>query len=634
MIDRRRLLQSGLVAGAALGAGLGRGSAVAQQPVPPVATTTSRFRHGVASGDPLHDRVVLWTRVTPDGAPDDPAAGAGSEGDTPAVDVTWRVARDLGLIDVVASGATTADTSRDLTVKVDASGLPSNSWLYYDFAVGDDRSPVGRTRTAPAPDDPADRLRIAVVTCANYRKGHFTVYGGVHARPDLDLVVHCGDYIYESDGEGDLGRPMFPAREITTLTDYRQRYGLYRTDPDLQRMHQLFPMIAVWDDHESVNDSSRDGSPDHDEASQGPYADRIAVSQRVWDEWLPVRLPDTTDPTRIWRQLPWGDLLDIVAIDTRLERDEQATFQDAVTITEPATNDPDRVIWSDDQRDFVHRALADAQSRGATWKLLINQVMLMPWNAGGLPQGPLADLPTPIRSGGNALNADQWDGYTAERNRLFDAIEASGVTDLVVVTGDVHTSFAGDLTRDPYDPTVYDPTGLLGPTNPGVEFVTPAVSSGTLAEDVPDANALRAVEAAILAGNPHMRFNEQEHRGYWVLDLTPERCQGELFLVETVEEPTSAETFATAWQTRVGTNRLVPADGPLAPPDVAAVPDMMTTAPSAPASPVDPVADPATTSSTAPAPVPTQRLPATGAGLGATAIVAALAVRRRSTSDS
>ena len=290
------------------------------------------FLHGVASGDPLADRVVLWTRVTPDRPP-------------ASIPVRFVVARDPELRDVVATGAAQATAERDHTVKVDVGGLSPRTTYYYAFVALGRRSAVGRTLTAPAAGQPVDRLRFAVATCAKYDVGFFNAYARI-AEADVDAVLHCGDYLYESKTDSDVlpGREPTPETEIVTLEEYRARHAQYKTDPDLQRMHQQHPMVATWDDHESSNDSWVDGASSHDPEREGPWPVRKAVAQRVYDEWMPIRLPVPGDPTRIYRSSAYGDLADLVVLDTRLEgRSQQLQGLDGdQVITDPAVRDPAR----------------------------------------------------------------------------------------------------------------------------------------------------------------------------------------------------------------------------------------------------------------------------------------------------
>lgn len=327
------------------------------------------FLHGVASGDPLADRVVLWTRVT---------GGAGT------VPVRWTVALDPQLRRVVRRGTAQATPQRDRAVKVDVGGLAPATTYWYAFEALGRRSMVGRTRTAP-PAGSSERLRFAVVTCSKYETGFYNAYARV-AEADVDAVLHLGDYVYESGADADAvgGRAPQPETEVRTLAEYRQRYASYRLDADLQRVHQSHPMIATWDDHESSNDSWVDGASSHDPQTEGSWPVRKAAAQRVYDEWMPLRLPVPGDPSRIYRSLPYGGLVDVVVLDTRLEgRSQQLTGLDGDTVVvDPATADPARQLYSPAQRAFVERALGTSQ---AAWKLVMNQVLVSQFKAVGLP---------------------------------------------------------------------------------------------------------------------------------------------------------------------------------------------------------------------------------------------------------
>ena len=234
------------------------------------------FYHGVASGDPLADRVIIWTRVTPETSPMAP------------VDVHWQVATDSGMTHVVQSGVFTTDAERDYTVKVDVTDLAPYTTYYYHFSALNATSITGRTRTAPTADE-ADRLRFAVVSCSNYQAGYFSAYRKIAERADLDAVIHLGDYIYEYSASGEdfygnedlrQNRSHLPDKEIVTLDDYRTRYSQYRLDPDLRAVHQQHPFIAVWDDHESTNDSYEDGAQNHQSETEGPWEERKSESKQ------------------------------------------------------------------------------------------------------------------------------------------------------------------------------------------------------------------------------------------------------------------------------------------------------------------------------------------------------------------
>lgn len=589
-IDRRRFV----VGAGALGVGIAAAPVVRLLPATPARASElhdadlAPFFHGVASFDPTPTAVLTWTRVTPPEGRD-------------SVPVKLRIATSIEGLAAARPVTLVAKPEHDFTVTHDATGLEPFTHYFYEFeapSLGGARSIIGRTKTAPAPEQPVDRLRVAVASCSNYEAGFFNAYGRIADRNDLDLVVHVGDYVYEYangryvSGKGGAlenpdGTARFhePAHEMVALDDYRLRYGSYRTDPDLMRVHQLFPMVHTWDDHESTNNSWRDGASNH-QASEGSWEDRKQAFSRACQEWLPKRLLDG-DPLTTYRTLPYGDLVDLIVMDTRIEgRDEQVPSTDVpgfpvpATLDATATNDPARTLISDAQRRFVFDALSDSQ---AAWKVLAQQVMVMQFNAGGLPRLDLvaqmggADGPsltaTGLREGGNAFNSDAWDGYTAERDRVFDHILGSGIEDVVVLTGDIHTSWAADLTKDPYDPAIYDPTGV-NPLlrNVGVEFVTPSITSqnfdvvayqasepfGGPADPV-FLQLVASIEAAIIAGNPHIRMAEIVSHGYNVLDITAERMQSDWYFVDTVLEPSQDESFFRGYTVARGEHVVRPA---------------------------------------------------------------------------
>ncbi|MGH9085882.1 MAG: alkaline phosphatase D family protein [Acidimicrobiales bacterium] len=547
MYDRRTFLRRSALtgAGAALLAGLPRPAAAADGELAP-------FLHGVASGDPTAAGVVLWTRVTPPhGAPR-------------AASVGWRVASDLAMTRVVASGRVDTDADRDFTVKVDVTGLEPGTWYFFEFDALGARSVTGRTKTAPLH---TSHLRFGVVSCSNYQGGFFNAYARLAERDDLDAIVHLGDYIYEygngedryGPGTGELVAPRDhePSAEMVTLADYRLRHAGYKLDPDLRRLHQLYPWITTWDDHESTNNSHRDGAQNHDPAREGDWATRKAAAQRAYSEWMPIRV---TDPSKIYRTLRYGDLADIVVMDTRLDdRDPELGSTGTLVLSGDEIDDPARKMISADQRRHVYESLAQRDSR---WKVVAQQVILGQWNAGGAPRLPDgADRPRfMVRDGGNALNPDQWDGYPAERDRLFGHIRDNGIDDVVVLTGDVHTSWALDLTPDPYNPLVYNP--VTGDGALGVEFVTPSVTSANFESLGPAGVA--AFEAVTRVDNPHVKFVDFDEHGYLVLDLTPERAQADWFYVDTVLEPSNVERHGGSWMAATGANRLRPAGQPAA----------------------------------------------------------------------
>jgi alkaline phosphatase D len=602
--DRRDFLRraglTGAVAAATTLVGPGRPPARADESLAP-------FLHGVASGDPLADQVILWTRITTAGTEDVP--------------VRWIVATDVELNDVVASGEVAATATRDWTVKVDAAGLSPHSWYFFAFEALGKRSLVGRTKTAPAAGQAVDHLRYAVVSCSSYQHGYFNAYARIAARDDLDAVIHTGDYLYEY-GPGEYGdlRAHEPAKEYVTLDDYRTRHAQYKLDPDLRRLHQLFPFVTTWDDHESTDNSYRDGANNHDD-TEGEWSQRKATAQRVYDEWMPIR--SSGDPNIIYRHLAWGDLVDVIVLDTRLEgRDEQLKYPG--TDTEAlglllVADDPDRRIMSDEQMSWLQERL---RTSSATWKIVAQQVILSGWNAGGLPRFPIEGPDTPlfVRDGGNALNPDAWDGYNHQRLAFLDFLKTEGIDNTIVLTGDVHSSWAFDITPDPFNPvTDYNP--VTGEGAVGVEFVAPAITSPPLGETFGGGTQAQVIEQAFLSDNPQMKMSEIRSNGYIVLDITPDRAQADWFFVDTVTEVSDTESFHAGWFAPAGANHLTQASAAATAAEPApAIP--AATPPPGSQAPTDPQSDVGGSGS----------LPSTGGGsaaLGAAAILGAIALRRR-----
>ncbi len=303
---------------------------------PASSSTVSPFRHGVASGDPLPDAVVLWTRVTPT-EQSVPGSGQG-----PRVAVRWEVALDDAFTDVVRSGTVHTDAGRDHTVKLDATGLAPATDYWFRFTYADAASRTGRTRTAPAPGSTPERLRFGVVSCANWQAGWFNSYRHLAERGDLDAVIHLGDYLYEyQPGKYSYGfrnedvRRHDPPREIVSLSDYRRRHAQYKTDRDLQALHAAVPFIVTWDDHEVADGSWAHGAYEH-QAREGSYAKRVRAAQRAYDEWMPVRISGTAvagDGRKIYRRLQFGQLVDLSMLDLRSYRSKRVDEDD------PAIND-------------------------------------------------------------------------------------------------------------------------------------------------------------------------------------------------------------------------------------------------------------------------------------------------------
>lgn len=451
------------------------------------------FYHGVASGDPLTNQVILWTRVTP------------PSGSTASIDVQWQIATDMLFTNIVNRGMQTTDGTKDFTVKVDVNGLSPATCYYYRFWANGQYSIIGRTKTTPSGNANNDNLRFAVVSCSNYEAGYFNAYQQIAQRNDIDAVIHLGDYIYEY-GTGEFGttRNHLPTNEIITLSDYRERHSFYKWDLDLIQAHQHYPWITTWDDHETANDSYEDGAQNHD-SGEGSWMDRKSVGIQAYFEWMPLRMPDPTDDERIYRKIQYGNLADIFILDTRLEeREEQVN-----TVFDPNYNDPNRTILGSTQESWLLNCLSNSTAK---WKVLAQQVMM----------APLELFSTPI-------NLDQWDGYPAERQAIFDHIMNNNIENIVVLTGDIHTSWANDL---PYNNN-YNPN--TGANSVGVEFVTTSVTSPGFPINV-GANVIQL-------GNRHIKYTDLTEHGYLILDLNAARAQGDWYFVPTVSSPAPSSAF-------------------------------------------------------------------------------------------
>jgi alkaline phosphatase D len=468
------------------------------------------FYHGVASGDPLSDRVILWTRYTPD------SLQSGQQ------IVEWKIAEDTSFSLGLQSGVVITDETMDYTVKVDPTGLTPNTTYYYQFKANDQLSVIGRTRTATSGD--CDSLRFAVVSCANFEAGYFNVFRNLKERNDFDAVICLGDYIYEYESGGyapnpSANRQWMPTNEILSLLDYRARYSTYRLDDDLRDLHQQFPFIVVWDDHETANDSWMNGAENH-QANEGSFANRKQAAKQAYFEWLPIRVTGVSDNYQIFREIKYGDLVDLIMLDTRLHgRDEQAGTSGATV------NAQGRQLLGTDQFTWLGTRLSNSTSR---WKLLGQQVMM-----------------APLTIFGAALNGDQWDGYPAERQRVYNHILTNNITDVVVLTGDIHSSWANDLPGNSYN-------GSTGGGSVGVEFVAPSVTSPGI--NIPGG------ATAIMASNSHIKYADLSLHGYVMLDVNKQRVQADWYYVNTIDNPSGDFTYGTSFTSDHLTRHLVAAN--------------------------------------------------------------------------
>jgi alkaline phosphatase D len=515
--SRRNALKLGLLGLAGIG-------------TPLLAQGAPRFTHGVASGEPGANQVLLWTRHA---------------GDSDTV-LRWELAEDTEFTRIAASGDCTASPANDGCAKVWARGLKPGRWYHYRFiAPSGETSLIGRTRTLP--QGKTARFRIAVFSCSNYGFGWFNAYGHACEAGDFDLAVHLGDYFYEykrgvypSEKQG-LGERLLPVNESVTLDQYRERFRTYRADPDLQRLHQLYPMVSVWDDHETANDTWKNGAENHD-PSEGDWAMRKAMSEKAYREWLPVSDDD-------YASYEVGDLATLFRLETRhIARDKPYDLDEVFDAAAPgqaeaalakfrdgAWRDPARELLGEGQEGWLAKGLKSSARARKPWQVLIQQVIMgrlaLPQN---LAEGMAADSPDwlkkRIQSAVTASkqrlpwNMDAWDGYPAARDRLLKA-SLNADANLLVLAGDSHNAWAFDLDRKGQRVGVE----LAGHsvTSPGAE--------GTIRWRTPDALA-----ADLVAANSQLKWCDTARRGYLALELTPKAAVGEFRFMATVRQKGTA----------------------------------------------------------------------------------------------
>ena len=468
---------------------------------------TSPFAHAVASFDPTPDAVLLWTRLT----------GATS--------ADWVVARDPELRDVVAEGAAVTGPQRDGTVVVDVDGLEPATTYWYRFTAAGEQSPVGRTRTLPG--EGARDVVLGLVSCADYSKAPLSVYRAL-AQRDVDLVLHLGDYVYETDHAE--RRQHDPPYEVHSLDDYRRRYAQMRGDADVQALHLSHPMVAVVDDHDLADNAWRGGAKHHVEVDDGPWSARALAAMTARAEWVPSRRRDADDVLTTWRSLLVGDLAELVVLDSRLcGRDLQAGEDGA-----PPLLAEDRTILGEEQRAWALQRIEDP---ARPWCLVangvvVNEIVLRP---------PFAKALAPLLPEGYAehdgvlLRDDQWDGYPAERRRLAAALSrrrAAG-RDAVLLSGDVHSSWAMEGPCDDSGSPV------------AVEVVTPSVSSAPMGRTRLPV-VWRGLDMAVRRLE-HVRFVDVSNRGFVLLRVTPEEVVAGWHFVDPYDPADEPAVDADRW---------------------------------------------------------------------------------------
>jgi len=450
------------------------------------------FYHGVASGDPLPDRVIIWTRVTPV----DSAS---------MVSVKWEVASDDTFTTIIKSDAVTASQARDYTVKVDVDGLQPDQYYYYRFHALGKTSVVGRTKTAPTTSK--DSLHFAIVSCSNWEFGYFNPYDRIAER-EVDAVIHLGDFIYEYGvgvyGDTTIGRTHLPQHECVSLQDYRTRYAQYHLDKGLQHAGQRHPFITIWDDHEVANNVYTAGAQNH-QADEGDFQQRKEAARQAYYEWLPIRSGD-----KHYRSFSFGPLAELVMLDERLE----GRTAPVDSISDPTLQHEDRSMLGADQLRWLENHL---KNTSASWKIIGNQVVFADLNIEGLYRN------------GMPKNLDAWDGYPAEKKRIEDFIVQNKLDDIVFVSGDTHASWAIEVPHTSSKPLA-------------IELGTTSISSGNGDEGNP-VDSVKAKEDKLLKLNPHVKYLNNRDHGYLLLSLYAGKAKAEWFYVKTLRQVDAGEVL-------------------------------------------------------------------------------------------
>lgn len=499
------------------------------------------FNHGVASGDPLQDGMIIWTRVTP------------IEPDfTGQIGVNWQVASDVSFANIINSGSFTTDGERDYTVKQDVIGLEAGTQHYYRFMVGEKYSVIGEVKTLNSGG--TEPVNLAVASCSNYPFGYFNGYRAIAENGPFDAVLHLGDYIYEyGNDEGQygadvgkrIGRLSDPAHEIITLSDYRRRYALYRMDEDLQEVHRKYPFICAWDDHEFANNSYATGALNHTD-DEGDWTARRREASKAFMEWMPVRVDMTELPTV--RSFTFGKLATLAMLDTRIVGRERP-LEYGLDVEQKEIDGPDGVSLKPDyaafhkrleteersllgtaQEKWLDETLSKSVSENIPWQILGQQIIMS-----YRPEPPLSDVFSPEEMSGFSegeqlsmtvaeefgvyYNPDAWDGYQPARRRVFDMFEKySG--NPIVLTGDTHCGWAMSL------------TDKMGGKHYGAEFAVPGITSPGRGERLPK---VEQVEQAYYNHLDHMAYANIKNRGYMTLTITEEDSIARFYSVSTVE---------------------------------------------------------------------------------------------------
>lgn len=483
--------------------------------VPQQQARLAPFFHGVASGDPLPNAVIIWTRFTPDNS------------NQQAVKLSYTVATDTAFSNVVQSGTVFADPLNDFTAKVDVKNLLPNTYYYYVFTAPNGKnSLIGRTKTAPVGD--YQHFRAAALSCSSIYSGFFNGYSRIAERNDLDVVIHLGDYIYDFvDGNGNNRIPDPFPETPKDLQSWRDRHDFYELDEDLIKARQQHPFVVIWDNHD-VDDYA-------------DQADNYKAANRAFFEWLPVRLKQArlVDTLKIYQNLKFGNLVDVMMLDCYSYKDDEVGTN-AMNFNNDEIDDENRSYLGQTQREWLFNQIDSSQS---TWRIFGSQKMMAPWCLGCF-QDISGEVDFPVfNDNGNVFNVRAWDGFPAERKRLFEKLRDNDFKNNITLSGDAHLAFFADLTEDPFNPLAYNP--ITGGNSVGVELLPSSLSRENFDEILaaegggdPDPQFYAAAEAlanASLLGNIHHRYSNFSDHGYAIVDITPERIVGEFWVSEKIE---------------------------------------------------------------------------------------------------
>lgn len=510
--SRRSAMKLGLLGLAGIGA-------------PVLAQGAKGFTHCVASGEPGPTQVLLWTRYA-------------SGDETP---LKWELAEDADFTRVVVQGEAAASPANDCCARAWARGLKPGRWYFYRFIAPDgEKSPVGRTKTLPV--GKVDKFRIAVFSCSNYGFGWFNAYRHAAEAGDFDLVLHLGDYFYEyargtyPDAKEGLAERLLPVDEAVTLAGYRERFSTYRNDPDLQRLHQLYPVITMWDDHEVANDAWKDGAENHQPETEGPYSVRESVAEKAYREWLPVS-------EAYWAQYEIGKLATLFRLETRhVARDKPFDLGDLMkgkrgpeldaaltAFRDGAWRDPSRTLMGAEQEAWLASSLKASTRAGKPWQVLAQQIIM---GQTGFGKDLIADMTKDVdpamrgrilaanraQQSGIPYAMDMWSGYPAARERLYQsALDADA--NLLVLAGDSHNAWAFDHSHK--NERVGVEMAGQSVTSPGFEHYLGWIKPADLARDV-------------MTASPTLKWCDTSQRGYLALELTPKSATGEWRFLQTI----------------------------------------------------------------------------------------------------